>query len=301
MAAASSGYFGRGSFVKPVHFVVTAIALLVLPLLGYGVWTALSQRQQVAGGSAVDSQARIEIENLNQQILGLQEQLVALSNQIDSLGIDQAALPEDVPSSAENPAADTQSAISRDGENRIAGDYATVVLIANRRNVNKGQTVGSSAFLEGFLGRPRKVLTDDCEGMDNPKLQAMLVVDTVGPVKVQMLRPAVESLTRVFEKVRAVDQDLYDRINTSGSLCVRRIRGTTDLTSTHSFGLAIDLNIDGHLDGFADGRTQLGLTILADFFHEEGWVWGAGFSREDSMHFEVSRATLEAWRAAGKI
>jgi hypothetical protein len=45
----------------------------------------------------------------------------------------------------------------------------------------------------------------------------------------------------------------------------------------------------------------LGLTILADFFEAEGWIWGAGFGREDSMHFEVSREMIEQWRAEGKI
>jgi hypothetical protein len=129
----------------------------------------------------------------------------------------------------------------------------------------------------------------------------MLVVADVGPIRVQMLQPAVDSLTRVFDKVRTTDPDLYARINTAGSLCVRQIRGTKGRTSTHSFGLAVDLNIDGKLDTLGDGKTQLGLTILADFFREEGWVWGAAFSREDSMHFEVSRQMLEQWRKDGII
>lgn len=116
-----------------------------------------------------------------------------------------------------------------------------------------------------------------------------------------MLQPALDSLKRVFEKVKATDPDLYARINTAGGLCVRQIRGTRGRTSTHAFGLAVDLNIDGKLDTLGDGKTQLGLTILADFFRAEGWVWGAGFSREDSMHFEVSRQKLEEWRAEGKI
>ena len=82
---------------------------------------------------------------------------------------------------------------------------------------------------------------------------------------------------------------------------MRRIRGTQNRLSTHSYGLAVALNIDGHLATLGDGRTQLGLTILADFFHAEGWVWGAGFGREDSMHFEISRRQLDEWLDAGLL
>ena len=84
-------------------------------------------------------------------------------------------------------------------------------------------------------------------------------------------------------------------------MCVRQIRGSNNRISTHSFGVAVDVNIDGQLDNFTDGKTQLGLTILADFFREEGWVWGAGFSREDSMHFEVSRKLLDRWLSDGQL
>ena len=59
--------------------------------------------------------------------------------------------------------------------------------------------------------------------------------------------------------------------------------------------------IDGRLDTLGDGRTQLGLTILADFFKTEGWVWGAAFGREDSMHFEISRKQLDEWIANGDL
>lgn len=283
--------------MKPVQIVIAAIVVIAVALIGFGLWTLWPERQQMQGGSAVDSLARIEIENLQQQIAGLQEQLDAMQLEIDGLGMMDAIASYEGGGLAD----ETPAPFPRDGENTILGDYASVVLIAGRRDVNRGLTVASPSFLEGFLGRPRQVLSDDCEPMDNPKLKELLIVEQVGPIKVQMLRPALDSLKVVFEKVRETDQDLYDRISTAGSLCVRRIRGTTDRTSTHSFGLAVDLNIDGHLDGFADGKTQLGLTILADFFHAEGWVWGAGFSREDSMHFEVSRQQLERWRAEGKI
>ncbi len=245
-------------------------------------------------GPGIDSGARIEIEGLRQQIEALQGQIAALQEQVQSI--------ESRPAPQQNGglgAGIEDQGFVADGNNAILDAYAQVVLIANRRNVNKGITVGGPRFLEDFLGRPRENLSDVCEAMTHPELKSLLRVAEVGPIRVRMLQPALDSLTRVFEKVRAADPDLYARINTAGSLCVRQIRGTNGRTSTHSFGLAVDLNIDGHLDTLGDGKTQLGLTILADFFHAEGWVWGAGFSREDSMHFEVSRQMLEQWRKQG--
>ena len=133
------------------------------------------------------------------------------------------------------------------------------------------------------------------------RLASKLKTEQVGPVRVRMLQPALDSLGRVFDQIKATDENLYSRINTAGALCVRHIRGAPGRTSTHAFGLSLDLNIDGKLDRLGDGRTQLGLTILADFFRAEGWYWGAGFSREDSMHFEVSRDLVEKWVAEGLL
>lgn len=287
--------------MRSVQLIIVAIIALTIPLVWLVVRSLLPDTGVVdaGGGSALDSGARIEIEVLRQQVEGLQEQITALEQEIAAIGSGSASYDIAVPDVSDGAA--TEAPAFNDGVNAIGDSYAQVVLIANRRNVNKGISVASPSFLEGFLGRPREVLSDNCEPMTNPKLKELLIVEQVGPIKVQMLRPALDSMKRVFEKVQAADPDLYARINTAGSLCVRRIRGTTDRTSTHSFGLAVDLNIDGQLDTFTDGKTQLGLTILADFFIAEGWVWGAGFGREDSMHFEVSRQQLEAWRAEGKI
>lgn len=282
--------------MRVVPIIIGAIAVLSLPLIWLGVSALMPEPEfEVPSGPGIDSGARIEIEGLRQQLEAMQAQMEAMQQQIQEL--------------ASRPAAPSQQSVGPggvqplipDGDNAILDAYAQVVLIANRRKVNPGISVGTPRFLENFLGRPRDNLSDKCESMTNPKLKSLLVLADVGPIRVQMLQPAVDSLKRVFAKVRATDPDLYARINTAGSLCVRQIRGTRGRTSTHSFGLAVDLNIDGRLDTLGDGKTQLGLTILADFFREEGWVWGAGFTREDSMHFEVSRQMLEQWRKAGII
>jgi len=274
-----------------------------------GFETALDGGAELEGGMdgptegmAVDSLARIEVAELEEQVIRLREQLSALSEEVLAMRVEM----QRISMAAIPPGLSYQPGM--EGEGELAGatgpsidDYAGVVLIPDRRNVNTGITVPTPAFLEEFLGRPRERLSDRCDEMENPKLREMLRLEEVGPIRVRMLEPAIESLRRVFEKVRAMDASLYDRIDTAGSLCVRQIRGSIGRTSSHSFGLALDINIDGHLDVLADGKTQLGLLLMSDLFREEGWFWGAGFTREDSMHFEVSREMLEKWREEGRI
>ena len=289
--------------MRVTHLILGAIALLVLPLIVLAVVYAVREDDfdVNASGPSIDSGARIEVERLRQQMEALQGQVAGLQEQVKQLEARPIGIAQSATATAETIGNQQDNGFVSDGDNAILDAYAQVVLIANRREVNKGINVAGSRWLEQFLGRPRENLSDNCEAMTNPKLKSMLVVANVGPIRVSMLQPAVDSITRVFEKVKATDPDLYARINTAGSLCVRQIRGTRGRTSTHSFGLAVDLNIDGKLDTLGDGKTQLGLTILADFFNEEGWAWGAAWGREDSMHFEVSKQMLQQWRKEGKI
>ena len=297
--------------MKPVTIVLAAMAAIAMPLAGFGVWSLLPERAPetyIASGPGIDSGARIALEELRMRLDAQEETIAALREEIGLLRDGMNAMSGRIAQAGSAVASDPslgdemfEGAVPRDGPNTIIDRYAQVVLVADRRNVSEELRVGGPTFLENFLGRPRQTLSDNCEPMTNPKLRALLKTEQVGPIRVTMLQPALDSLKRVFAKVEATDPDLYERINTAGALCVRQIRGTRGRTSTHSFGLAVDLNIDGKLDTLGDGKTQLGLTILADFFLEEGWVWGAAFGREDSMHFEVSKQQLLQWREEGKL
>lgn len=280
--------------MRLVPAIILAAAIVLAPVLWF-VLSSLDMGGGDDGGPAVDSGARIEIEMLRQQIDMLERRLEEMEQRI--------ALRPDSPHEIlpfhdrDDPDAEWPS----DRENLIADQYTQVVVIPSRRSLNEGMSVATPGFLEELLGRPRQDLSDDCQPMTNPELREHLVIEEVGPIRVQMLEPAVESLRRVFTEIRRADPDLHDRIGTAGSLCVRQIRGTRDRLSSHAFGTAVDLNIDGRLDAFGAGTTQLGLTILADFFAAEGWIWGAAFGREDSMHFEISREKLLKWREEGRI
>ena len=270
--------------------VLAAMIMVLVPML------APQQRADDLGGLAIDSGARIEIEMLSQQIEDLQIRMDELVDEVARIDSDAGSAREPVftePGTAEP--------FQQSGPNEIIDAYAQVVLIANRREVNQGLEIAGPAWLSRTFGPPRDNLSDRCESMTNARLADKLVIEQVGPIKVQMLQPAIDSLTVVMENIRLTDPDLYARINTAGALCVRQIRGTRGRASTHEFGLAVDLNIDGVLDTLGDGKTQLGLTILADFFRSEGWVWGAAWGREDSMHFEVSRQKLDEWIRQGLL
>jgi hypothetical protein len=276
-----------------VSVLIAALIVVSIPLF------FPSGRGVSSGGGAVDNQSRIDIELLHGDLDGLREVVDQLRDQVDSLEnrvnkIEVGTAPVDATGGG-------LQIVTPDGTNSISGNYAQVVLVADRRNLNKGLKVPTPSFMTERFGPPRDDLSADCQPMTNPRLAALLEDKMVGPVQVKMLKPAAESLQTVFDNIKRADPDLYNRINTAGSLCVRFIRGSTTNVSNHSFGTAVDLNIDGVLDTLGDGRTQLGLTIMSDFFNAEGWVWGAAYGREDSMHFEVSEEKIDEWIAAGKI
>lgn len=277
------------AIIIAVAIVFASVILVVVPML-------TTPSQDDFDGLAIDSGARIEIEMLNQQLEDLQIRVDELEDELARIDSDAGSVMDPVftdPQVAEP--------VLPSGPNEIIDAYAQVVLIANRRDVNQGLEIAGPSYLARTFGSPRETLSDTCETMTNQRLADKLVIEQVGPIRVQMLQPAIDSLKVVMDNIRLTDPDLYARINTAGALCVRQIRGTRGRASTHAFGLAVDLNIDGVLDTLGDGKTQLGLTILADFFRSEGWVWGAAWGREDSMHFEVSRQKLDEWVRDGLL
>lgn len=229
------------------------------------------------------------------EIAALRDEVVELRNRIDGL---DARTSLDLVGASRETTPEEEVVVTPDS---LKDSFAQVVLIADRRSANDGLTVATPSFLQDLLGLPRENLTDDCQSATNPTLAALLSTENVGPIEARMLRPALISARQVFANVKLFEPELYARIKSAGSLCVRLIRGSTSSASAHAYGLAMDINVDGVLDTLADDKTQLGLILLADFFKKEGWIWGAGFSREDSMHFEVSREKLEQWRRLGEI
>jgi hypothetical protein len=155
--------------------------------------------------------------------------------------------------------------------------------------------------LRELLGEPRQTYSDQCQPVTNPKLLGLLETSQVGTFKVTMIRPALESLQTVMERLRSEEPEIYTALGTAGALCARHVRGAPNTVSSHSWGAAVDLTMTGQLDRMGDASTQFGLVVLAEFFNDAGWYWGAGYGREDSMHFEVGEALLRQWAADGRM
>lgn len=191
------------------------------------------------------------------------------------------------------------------GVDQIAEHDDTVAMTEQmmlaRDQFNKGVSQPRNRIMLEVLGQPRQQYGVDCQSVTNPNLKALLETRQVGPIRVTMIKPALDSLERIMLRLQAEEPDIYAAMGTAGALCVRLIRGSRSSISNHSWGTAIDLKLEGRLDGFGDGSTQFGLLLVAELFNEEGWYWGATYSREDSMHFEVGVETLRAWKAAGQL
>lgn len=177
---------------------------------------------------------------------------------------------------------------------QAAVDYSKLETKPAKNSVNQGLTSPSASFMKSKLGTPGE-LTDDCSVVTDKNLQKLMILENVGPFRVTGLKEAVASLKKIFAKVKSDKPALYDQLGSSGMLCVRKVRGSSSF-SNHSWGTAIDININKKLDAAGDKKTQVGLKELYPYFHAEGFYWGATFPTEDSMHFEASQELIEKWK-----
>ncbi len=157
-------------------------------------------------------------------------------------------------------------------------------------SINIGlESVGNDFMLQQ-LGQPREGgYSSLCQPPTHPRLRRNLVTDSVGPFRVTGLVPAVLSLKTVMNDIHVEQPAVYRGLGSAGMLCCRLVRGSDASISNHSWGTAIDLTINGVLDVYGNDTVQYGLTLIAPIFNRHGWYWGAGFRKEDGMHFECSR------------
>jgi hypothetical protein len=188
-----------------------------------------------------------------------------------------------------------------------AGAYTRTIPKPDSFNV--GLTQLNNKFMLKAFGEPRteRDYTDNDQPVTNPLLKRNLLFQSVGPFRVTGLKPAVLSLTEIMADVAKLQPDVYRLLHSRGMLVVRWVRASKKgppppaaqrSISNHSWGCAIDLAIGtgkNALDTRGDGVVQFGLSLIAPIFNDHGWFWGAGFTTEDAMHFEVGLDLLKTW------
>ncbi len=177
-----------------------------------------------------------------------------------------------------------------------AAPDASLIRLVRRDSLgplNVGLSAVSNSYMVEKLGKPRESFSQACQAVTNEKLKKYITTASVGPFKVTGLTPAVDSLRAVMAEIALKQPEVYKALSSAGMLCARNVRGSATSISNHSWGTAIDLKLNGALDGYGDGMVQYGLSLIAPIFNAHGWYWGVAFRKEDAMHFEVSRSLLE--------
>lgn len=164
-------------------------------------------------------------------------------------------------------------------------------------NVNV-KSVTQSTML-ALLGNPRGSYSDVCQPVTNKKLLPLIVTDDVGPFKVTGLSPAVNSLKEVMLDIKEEKLEIYGQLRSAGMLCCRYVRNSNVSISNHSWGTAIDIEINDILDIVDNDKAQRGLLEISSIFNRHKWYWGAAFPYEDSMHFEASDWLIRKWHREG--
>lgn len=296
----------RGNLIGPIivaiGVIIAAIAFAVVTMLLQTADSGTELRLTRAETALADeSEARQKLEG---EVSQLKADLGHLRDDMSLIA--NRAPPPDTAAGAAPAATDPQASTTlseipdEDFEHQPTEGLTEEMKLAKTR-FNKGITQPRNKTMLELLGQPRDSYNDSCQSITNEHLKSLLETRQVGPIQATMLKPALDSLGRVFTRLKDSDPDIFAKLGTAGSLCVRFIRGSTSAISNHSWGTAIDLTLEGKLDAFANGGTQAGLLILAEYFNDEGWFWGAAYQREDSMHFEVGEETLTAWKAAGLL
>lgn len=295
----------QGTLIGPI---IVAIGL-VIAAISFAVVGALletadgSAELRLNRNEAELARLRGEIETLGSELRDAQVEIDRLSEELAMQASRPQALPVPAGSDMTVAAPDIAPDIADEGEVQDHGGVQamTEVMQLAKARFNKGITQPGNRVMLELLGQPRDSYSSDCQPVTQPRLKSLLETRQMGPVKVTMIRPALDSIQRILTRLQGTEPEIYNALGTAGAICARLIRGSSSSVSNHSWGTAIDLKLEGKLDGFADGGTQFGLLLLAELFNEEGWFWGATYSREDSMHFEVGVETLRKWRAEGKI
>lgn len=98
--------------------------------------------------------------------------------------------------------------------------------------------------------------------------------------KIYCNKDAAESLKKVFNEL--ISTKHHTEIKTfDGCFNIRYVRGSTDKLSTHSYGLAIDMNAKDMPLGSESKWTK----GFVEIWKKNGWTFGGDFKRLDPQHW----------------
>ena len=157
------------------------------------------------------------------------------------------------------------------------------------RNADPGR-IRNEAFFRAIYGTSRKAVRRNLK-----------TVDWFGRrLRFSAVAGAAKALGRVRAELAHLDKRFRKYFTrTAGTYNWRRIAGTKRL-SVHSFGAAIDLNVDfadyWRWDGGKPGRVKrhknrMPLEIV-EIFERHGFIWGGKWYHYDTMHFEYRPALI---------
>jgi len=283
-----------------ISAIIIAIGLVVAAIAFSIVGTLLD---------TADGGTETRLQRLEQEVETLQATANRFEAELGQARADLGRLREDMSLLANRTMApSTTGEVSTDGlggdtiiDERSETEELTETMRLAKARFNKGISQPNNRVMKSLLPDPRSSYSTNCQPVTDPHLKALLQTAKIANFRVTMIKPAIESLERIMARLKESDPDIYEKVGTAGALCARLIRGSRSSVSNHSWGTAIDIKLQGELDRFADGGTQFGLLILAEYFNDEGWFWGATYNREDSMHFEVGVETLKRWAAEGRL
>lgn len=168
-------------------------------------------------------------------------------------------------------------------------------------HVNIDLNPSRSAINAALIGMPRGHFTNIAAEPEDPEFRQALETADLGPFTVTGLAPAVRSLRAIITDISLELPQYYDRLGCAEMQACRLVKGSQSIISSHAWGVALDLTVDGYETTDGDDEVMTVLLAVAPIFNRHGFYWGYAFGRQDAMHFEASDELVRAWASAGSF
>lgn len=173
------------------------------------------------------------------------------------------------------------------------------VPVFEAKAINGELSPGRAAINTALIGAPRGTYGPAPEPLQSIALEAMMETEDLGPFRATGLSPAIAALRAIVTDISLELPHLYESLGVREMLACRRVRGSNSVISNHSWGLALDLTIDGVADVEPETPEMAALIELWPIFNRHGFYWGMAFGQENATHFEASDQLVRRWADEG--